>query len=93
MKIAEIIYQQLGGNRFAIMTGSKNFAAGQYFLTMHLSKNHSKAKYLTIELQPNDTYTMRFMDKNTNEINVFEGVYCDQLQTIFTQVTKLYTSL
>ena len=38
MQVAQTILQQLGGNKFVVMTGSKNFIAGENFLRMNLKK-------------------------------------------------------
>lgn len=98
MKTATTILQQLGGNKFIAMTGSKNFAGSEDALCMHLTKNKAKAKYLRIELNANDTYTMIFRKAITKDhtfpiVARIEGVYCDMLQPIFTQVTGLDTHL
>jgi len=61
---------------------------------MHLTKNKAKAKYLSISLKSDDTYTMTFSTLKKNElveIEKTEGVYCDMLQDEFTRVTGLYT--
>ena len=106
MRVADIILQQLGGNRFAVMTGSKNFISDGNTLRMSLARNASKANRLYITLDFDDTYTMRFFrytaprwnnkkcwydDEKITEIKTYTGVYCDQLQELFTEVTGLYT--
>lgn len=58
--VAQIILEQLGGNRFLIMTGCKYPLADGNTLRLHLSKNKSKANRLEITLCDDDTYTMRF---------------------------------
>jgi hypothetical protein len=96
--LAKEILNQLGGNKFLVMTGSKNLAYDNSSLSMHLTRNKSKAKYLKIELTSMDTYNMIFkgFNKKTFEFPVvkrFDGIYADQLQSIFTDVTGLYTKL
>ncbi len=106
MTVAQTIYQQLGGGRFAVMTGSKNFLADGNTLRMALAKNGSKANRLWITLDADDTYTMRFFkytaprfnyktatftDEKITEVKEYKCVYCDMLQDLFTEVTKLYT--
>lgn len=110
-EIAFTTLQQLGGNKFLVMTGSKAVLDGNA-LHLRLVKNMSKANRLDVTLDGNDTYTMRFyffrlqrcaLDKKKGEfriipeknedIEVLEGVYCDQLQDIFEQITGLYTTL
>ncbi len=97
MEIANTILAQLGGNKFIAMTGSKNFIASKQSLTMTLTKNKVKAKYLRIVLEVNDTYSMTFFTLNRNHDSVvkseYKDVYFDQLQSIFTEVTGLYTQL
>lgn len=108
MNVANTILQQLGGNKFIVMTGSKNFLSDGNTLRMHLAKNMSKANRLEITLDPDDTYTMRFYkytagrlntktfsfteDKIT-EVYTIDGIYFDMLQEIFTNVTGMYTHL
>lgn len=98
--VAQEILQQLGGNKFIAMTGSKNFMADGNTLIMHLARNSSKANRLKITLTPMDTYTMVFYKGVTVdfqikivEVKKIEGVYHDQLQKIFTSVTGLDTHL
>lgn len=108
MRVADIILQQLGGNKFLVMTGAKNLVVDGNTLRMTLPRNCSKANRLYITLDPEDTYTMRFikytagrLNKKTftwtedkvTEIKTVEGVYCDMLQDIFTEVTGMYTHL
>ena len=97
MQIAQTILNQLGGNKFIVMTGSKNFVAGENYLRMKLTRNKIKAQYLTITLNSMDTYNMCFfsVDKELNRTTKasIEDVYCDMLQDIFTQHTGLYTHL
>jgi hypothetical protein len=100
--VAREILNQLGGNRFLAMTGSKNLMHSNNGLTlsMHLARNKSTAKYLQITLDPNDTYTMVFSkltgkknEETLVEVARYEGVYADMLQSIFTDVTGFDTRL
>ena len=108
MRVADIILAQLGGNRFVAMTGANHFVSDGNTLRMQLPKNHSKANRLYITLDADDTYTMHFfkytaprLNKKTWEwsdgkqetVKKVAGIYCDQLQEIFTNVTLLYTHL
>jgi hypothetical protein len=108
MRVADIILEQLGGNKFLVMTGAKNLLADGNTLRMSLPKNMSGANKLEITLDATDTYTMRFykytagrLNKKTwswtedkvKEIKLLSGVYCDMLQSIFTEVTGMYTRL
>lgn len=63
--ISQKIFSQLGGNRFAVMTGAKNLLYGisedgNPFLRMNIGANSKGVKMLQIELTPFDTYTMTF---------------------------------
>lgn len=37
--------------------------------------------------------TADFVDDKTEEVKTYHGIYCDQLQELFTEVTKMYTRL
>lgn len=98
--IAKTILQQIGGRRFSAMTGSRDFIDLGNGLRMNLSRNKTSANRLEILLdEATDTYRMRFyrmtvskhFDVKTKDIAVYEGVYCDMLEDIFTSVTGLYT--
>lgn len=111
MEVAKTILNQLGGNRFIMMTGSKNLLScdNGTALQMQLIGNKAKAKFLKIKLEANDTYTMTFSKiKRTKdadfaalgatlynneyvEVKTVENVYDDMLQSVFTEVTALYT--
>lgn len=92
--------QQIGGKRFAIMTGSRNFMDLGDGVRMNLARNKTSANRLAITLDKGtDTYRMQFyrmtvskhFEVKTKDIAVYEGVYCDILEEIFTSVTGLYT--
>lgn len=98
--IAKTILQQIGGRRFCAMTGSRDFMDLGNGLRMNLSRNKTSANRLEILLdEATDTNRMRFyrmtvskhFDVKTKDIAVYEGVYCDMLEDIFTSVTGLYT--
>lgn len=98
MTVAKTILQQLGGNRFVAMTGTKNFVGCDDALVMSLPRNKSKANKLRIVLTPMDTYTMEFQKINMKKMTVetvktVENVYCDLLQDAFMTETGMYTSL
>ena len=108
MKIADIILEQLGGNKFLAMTGANHLVSDGNTLRMNLPKNASKANRLRITLNADDTYTMNFFKFTAGRLNKktfawtedkkvdvkeIKGVYCDMLQDIFTSVTGMYTHL
>ena len=96
MKTAQIILEQLGGNKFIVMTGCKNFVASNNSLSMQLSRNMSKATHMTVTLTSLDLYDVKFVSCRNYSINTvkeYTGVYADMLQSIFTDVTGLDTHL
>ena len=62
--IAQTILEQIGGRRFAVMTGSKNFTDLGNGLLMSLAKNTTSANRLEIIYDEGlDLYNMRFLRK------------------------------
>jgi hypothetical protein len=96
-RVTEMIYQQLGGDRFAMMTGAKNFVAYPDLLQFSIPRNASSANQVRVFYEPSsDLYTLEFLrTKGLKSFGVarFPEVYADQLQPFFTQVTGMYTSL
>ena len=100
-QVCDTIMQQIGGNKFLTMTGSKpqcygTSDAGNDFITLQLAKNGVGAKWLKITSMPNDTYSMEFSGIKNGDISVIsheDNVYCDMLQSTFTDITGLYTTL
>ena len=100
-QVATIILQQIGGRRFVAMTGSHDFINLGNGLRMSLSRNKTSANRLEIIYDEGaDLYNMRFFrfsvhhepfDIKVKDIKNIEGVYCDMLEDIFTDVTGLYT--
>ena len=91
------ILKQLGGNKFLVMTGSKNLSFDKdYSLNMRLTRNKLSAQWLKIRLNGLDLYDFTFtkLVKNTLvTVKTVENVYNDQLQKVFTSNTGLYTHL
>jgi hypothetical protein len=99
-EIATTILQQLGGNRFLVITGSKSPTAIVNGLTLRLAKNKTRANVLKIVLTPADDYEIEFKylafgkgGVTEKVVRNFDGIQFDQLQDIFEEVTGLYTSL
>lgn len=101
--IARTILQQIGGKRFAAMTGSRDFTDMGNGLRMSLARNKTSANRLDIIYDADlDLYNMRFyrrtfskktFESKTKDIAKYEGVYCDMLEDVFTEVTGLDTHL
>lgn len=95
-QVAETILAQLGGNRFKVMTGACSFSSGKDCLTFRLKTNPKRINAVRITLTPLDLYKMEFIKIKKFEVVVdkeVDGVYCDQLQEVFTNHTGLYTHL
>ena len=100
-QVAKIILQQIGGSRFLTMTGSRNLINLGNGLRMSLSRNKTSANRLEIIYDEGaDLYNLRFYRQSvskktyevkTKDIKTYEGIYCDMLEEIFTDVTGLYT--
>tara|TARA_B100000508_G_C11227874_1_gene165471 strand:+ start:55 stop:372 length:318 start_codon:yes stop_codon:yes gene_type:complete len=97
MSVATTILNQLGGNKFRVMTGAKNFMDHGNALSMRIGRNSSNSNYLKITLNDSDLYDVRFskVTKMGEEKSVreFNDVYNDMLVEIFESHTGMYTSL
>ena len=95
-EIATTILNQLGGNKFIVMTGAKNIAFGNGEVTFKIGRNSGKCNHVRITLKSDDTYKMEFINVRKMEwktVKEFDGVYCDQLVEIFESHTGMYTKL
>jgi hypothetical protein len=104
-EIAQTIYQQLGGNKFKVMTGATAMYLeedGMYGLAVTY-KMCRKSNVIKILLNGKDLYNVEFCKLkkfqkgravyNEKSVAKFEDVYCDQLAELFESQTGLYTSL
>ena len=97
MSVAKTILEQLGGNKFRMMTGAKNFMGFSNGLVMKIGRNSSNSNYLKITLNSMDTYDMelakvsKMVEKKS--VSEYNNIYCDMLTDQFTAHTGMYTSL
>jgi hypothetical protein len=96
--IAETILEQLGGRRFILMTGARNFVYSETSLYFSIGKNMSESNFVQIEYNfDKDLYNMIFMRKyrnsDTKELERYEELYFDDLERFFTDYTGLRTTL
>lgn len=100
LQIATEILNQLGGRAFTKMTGAKNFALVDGGLQFDLPKKAQFVKEginrLIITLAEDDTYTVRAYKLARRGLGCElrqerECVYCDDLQSCFTEITGLDT--
>jgi hypothetical protein len=99
LNIANTIYAQLGGSKFAAMTGAKKFIGRCDGLDFSIPSAKS-INYVKITLQWDDLYTVEYASfrsyKNDLRYKIVaksENIYYDDLQKDFTEKTGLYTSL
>lgn len=105
---AQTILNQLGGNKFIVMTGAKNFVALENGIKFNIGKNSSKANTVKITVNGLDLYDVEFIKFTPFKFNIktgaireekievierLEDYYDDMLQDAFTRVTGLYTHL
>ena len=97
MSIAKTILEQLGGNKFCVMTGAKNLMGFENGLVMKLGRNSSNSNYLKITLNSMDTYDMEFAKLTRmgekKSVTEYNNIYNDMLTDQFTAHTGMYTSL
>ena len=97
LKVPETILKQLGGNKFRVMTGAKNFGGTEDSLSMRIGRNSSNSNYLKITLNEMDLYDMKFckLTRKFEEKSVteYKNVYNDLMRGTFTAHTGMYTSL
>lgn len=100
MTIANTILEQLGGNKFRAMTGAKDFIGTEDALRFRLPRGAKGGiNKVEVKLDPSDTYTVTFYKAGRapafrlDVVKALEGVYCDQLQAVFTEATGLFTRL
>lgn len=61
MRVADVIYQQLGGGKFVAMTGAKDFVALKDGLRFKIGRNASRANMVVIKLNGLDLYDVEFI--------------------------------
>lgn len=101
MNVARTILEQLGGNRFAMMTGAKNFSCGgkDNYLGFRIPRSKGKngsVNYVKIALNGNDLYDVEYGRIHGMKYTVVAediDIYNDMLKDSFENYTGLYTSL
>ena len=97
MTVAKTILEQLGGNKFRVMTGAKNFMGFAEGLVMKIGRNSSNSNYLKITLNMMDLYDMEFAKVTRmgekKSVTEYNDVFCDSLVEVFERHTGMYTKL
>lgn len=100
-QVAQIILEQLGGRKFAVMTGARNFMSSNDecgALSFRLPSNFAKEgiNYVKVTLTGMDDYTLTFgkvRGLKYKVVDTREGIYAENLREVFKRVTGLDTSL
>lgn len=98
MTVPTTILQQLGGNRFKVMTGASSFAGDETMLSFRLPARMTKHRAwgMRIVLQQNDLYRLELLtmrDFEVKTVDLREDVFVENLCDTFTDMTGLDTSL
>ena len=97
MSVAKEILETLGGNKFRVMTGAKNFMGFSNGLVMKIGRNSSNSNYLKITLNSIDLYDMEFAKVSRmgekKSVTEYSDVYNDMLSDVFEKHTGMYTKL
>ena len=97
MSVAKTILSQLGGNKFAAMTGAKNFVDCGDALSMRIGRNKTSSNYLKITLNMMDLYDVRFsrvsLKGGERSVTEYNNIFNDQLVEVFEKHTGMYASL
>jgi hypothetical protein len=103
--IAQTIWEQLGANKFQVMTGAKIIAMTENSLTVSFGRNRTNTNRLRITLNGLDYYDLEFIRATKQRVGGvlvgekekvdtrIQNVSCDRLQFEFTDFTGLYTHL
>lgn len=98
LRVAQTIREQIGGNKFIVMTGAKNMMVENHGLSFRLPSNFAKngINHVQIHLNASDYYDMTFSKLragNLKQISEVKDVDCYTLQSVFTEQTGLDTHL
>jgi len=95
MTVATTILEQLGGKRFQVMTGAKQFVGSDYSLQFGIPKSQGINK-IVVRLTNLDLYRVTFYNIrgiNVKVIRTVDSIDASQLREVFTNVTGLEISL
>ena len=94
--VAKEIYNQLGGGKFAYITGAKHFVSDKDSLRFRIPRSKNGINYVKITLNSMDTYDIEYGkiygDKYTI-VKTENNIYNDMLVNSFETNTGLYTKL
>ena len=90
------LLQQLGGNKFKMMTGAKNFGIDGKSLTFSIGRNSKGINFVRIKLTSMDLYDIQFAQLRMGQVKVkstAKRVYGDQLGKVFKKHTGMNVRL
>ena len=95
MKIPNTILEHLGGNKFRVMTGAKDFSGkenpdGTGYLQFRLGMIR---KMMRITLNAADLYDITLYNSKGAPLQTVSDIFCDMLPTAFEKMTGLRTKL
>ena len=97
MSVANEIYRQLGGNKFAVMTGAKNFIDLENGIRMKIGRNKTNHNWMEITLNSLDLYDVAFAKLTKlgerKSLKEYKNVYNDSLVELFERHTGMNTKL
>lgn len=100
MQVAETILAQLGGQRFRVMTGARDFVSDAHCMRGSLSfkvgRNARGVTHVRITLTDADLYrveTLKVRGTTIATLDTANDVFADQLRAAFEGMTGLDTSL
>lgn len=102
VQVSNTIIDQLGGNGFIAMTGSKEFAYtvkpnGDISLSFRVGKNVKRVSHIRVTLNGQDLYDIEFARisilGDVKILNEMKSVYAEDLQELFVNNTGLLINL
>ncbi len=94
-KAAEIL-KMIGGNRFIAMTGAKDFAFSNKYMSFKIGRNSKGINFVRIAHNAKDLFDLEFGFVSVKGIKIkkkVKDVYNDMLGTIFTKYTGMNVRL
>jgi hypothetical protein len=97
LQIANTIIGQLGGRRFRVMTGARDFLALDSGVSFKLPAFPGvQCNAVRVVLEASDTYTVEFLrvwGRSVKSLSVHSDIYAEDLSGLFERETGLRVSL
>jgi hypothetical protein len=97
LQIANTIIGQLGGRRFKVMTGARDFLALDSGVSFRLPAFPGvQCNAVRVVLEASDTYTVEFLrvwGRSVKSLSVHSDIYAEDLSGLFERETGLRVSL